>query len=294
MAVLRDLTLTGGPDTDSQYALIGHGDEPGDGDAGDTVSGDVFVRVGGSATLTGGFIGHRIDGGTYESGRTVIGVNGVLTADADSAFNSAPQANGGELRIYLGSLAGDLVDPAALLNGTPHGGDQGPNDQGAFGFALGPYVPNTAVDGGPTVDGNFAYYTLATLLFAAPDGPDGPGLPAFRTDVETLLDEIQGAQSRTGDPGGASFFTNELGEPFQTDVFGSPFGIGALGGPGGLQPAAGGTGEEDEDEDGQQQGPINLGDLQPAAGPGSQQAQAEDTCVAAYFTNLWTAAAACQ
>ena len=53
---------------------------------------------------------------------------------------------------------------------------------------------------------------LATPLFATAVEPaDLPGLPGFPTDVETLLGDIPDAQNRTGDPGGAAFFTNEQG-----------------------------------------------------------------------------------
>ncbi len=279
VTVLNNLILAGLNTTD-RYALIGHGDNPGDGDAGNTVSGDVFVRVGGTAALTNAFIGHLIDNdGTYTAGRTFIGVDGLLTTDALSQFNSAPRGNGGELRIYLLALANDGVNPAALLNGVAHGAAQGPNNQGLFPFAAGPYAPGTAVGGGPVVDGNFAYYLLSDALRAPAIEPAAPfDAPELPTDVETLRDEVRGPESQLDRPGGAQFFTNELGEPFQTTVFTDAFGIG------GLQPAAGGG----------TNGPVNLGGLEPAAGPGSEQAQAEDLCVQTYFGDFWNVDTACR
>ncbi len=155
VTVLRNLTLTG-QDTVDQYAVLGHGDRPGDtdGDAGNTVSGNVTVRVGGTAALTNAFIGHLIDGnGTYTGGNTIVGAGIQLTADAASRFNSAPQGNGGELRIYVASAAADGVNAAALLNGVAHGAARAPNNQGQFAFGTGPYNVSAA-------PGNFAYYTL--------------------------------------------------------------------------------------------------------------------------------------
>ncbi len=147
VVVGNSLTLTG-LDTTDQYALIGHGDDLGDGDAGNTVGGNVFVRVGGTAALTNAFIGHLMDGDGTATGNTFIGVGTALTTDAASQLNSAPT---GQLRIYLASPAGDLVNAATLLNGTAHGATPAPNNQGQALFGAGPYAPAV---------GNFAYYTL--------------------------------------------------------------------------------------------------------------------------------------
>ncbi len=155
ITVVSALTLTGQDVATilGQYAVLGHGNEFGsfDSDAGQGVSGDVMVRVGGAATLTDAFIGHMTDDDTlYTSGNTFVGVGALLTTDAASALNSAAS---GELRIYLGSVAADAVDPAALLNGVAHEAAQAPNNQGAFAFGSGPYAPDLT-------RGNFAYYTL--------------------------------------------------------------------------------------------------------------------------------------
>ena len=82
-----------------------------------------LCRKGEAATLTNAFIGHQIDGdGTYTSGNTFVGVGGDLTSDANSRFNSAPNGSGGELRIYVGTAANDLIDTNTLMNGAVHGG----------------------------------------------------------------------------------------------------------------------------------------------------------------------------
>ncbi|MEM6885818.1 MAG: filamentous hemagglutinin N-terminal domain-containing protein, partial [Verrucomicrobiota bacterium] len=155
------ITLTG-VDAD-QYAWIGHGDDRGDGDAGNTVSGDVIVVGRGGITLTEAAIGHQIDvDGTYTSGDTLVGTEGNLIADAGSRFDSAPT---GELRIYVSDAASDQVDGATLLNGVMHGAVTLPNNQGSFAFGSGPYVPNTSATGGATVNGNFAYYALEGIFF---------------------------------------------------------------------------------------------------------------------------------
>ncbi len=144
-----DLTLTGGTALNNRYAILGHGDQPGDTDTGESVQGNVTVRVGGDVTLTRAILGHRTPtGGSYTSGNTYLGLLGDLTADADSQLNSALDAQGGELRIYLGDAANDLVDTATKLNGVAHGGAQAPNFQGQFVFGDGPYTPE------------FSYYVL--------------------------------------------------------------------------------------------------------------------------------------
>ncbi len=307
VTVLANLTLTG-QDAADQYALIGHGDEPGDGDAGNTVSGSVLVPVGSEATLANAFIGHLIDDdGTYGGGDTIIGAGVLLAADAASAFNSAPT---GELRIYVASAAGDAVEPAARLNGIAHGVPRVPNDQGAFAFELGPYDPLNPVAGSALVAGNFAYYTLP---FAPTAPPPPPGAPALPTDVETLLDEIPPARSRSRDPGGAAFFTNERGAPFQINVFGDGFSIGGVSGPGGLSPAAGGppggpdgppprrtggppsgSGGPPPAAGGRPGPPVNFDGRRPLAGPGSAEAESEDDCVETYVSDVWEADTACE
>ncbi len=145
-----NLTLTG-LDVIDQYALIGHGDEPGDGDASHTVSGDVSIRTSGNTTLTNAFIGHLVDpDGSYTSGNTFIGLAGGLTADAASAFTSAPAS---DLRFYV--AGNDNVNALTLLNGVAHGAAPYPNNQGSYAFGTGPYVPAAGT--------NFAYYTLAAF-----------------------------------------------------------------------------------------------------------------------------------
>ena len=138
----------------SAISQIGH-------DAPTSVSGDVSVRTGGNATLSAeAIIGHTT-GGAYPDGNTFFGVGEVggaqtLTAAAGSQLNSAPAANGGELRIYLPGLAGYQLEAGALLNGAAAPGpgvDPLPNFQGEAAFGLGPY----AVDLGA---GNFGFYTL--------------------------------------------------------------------------------------------------------------------------------------
>ncbi len=140
----------------SYYAIIGHGDRVGGSDAGETVSGDINLRVGGNATLTNAFVGHLVDNdGTYTSGNTYLGVRGDLNTNAGSQFFSAPPTGNGELRFYV--AGNDLVSPATLLNGVAHGGTPFPNDQGNFGFGAGPYSP--------AVGTNFAYYHQPNNIF---------------------------------------------------------------------------------------------------------------------------------
>ncbi len=150
------------------------------------------------------------------------------------------------------------------------------------------------IDFGPTLFSPFAFQNdqVATLTEPPPPPPPPPPpsvapapaapAPEIPVDPESLLDEIRGPSSQLDRPGGAQFFTNELGEPFQATVFSDEFALGELAVAEGVQLAAGGV------------GPINLGDLQPAAGPGSAEAQAEDTCVAAYLGDFWSTTAACQ
>ncbi len=151
----------------------------------------------------------------------------------------------------------------------------------------------------------FEFFAFQPALVGPPVTlADLDAILGFPVDLFTILIDPRGPLSDLSRPGGAQFFTNELGEPFQVTTFSDSFSIGELAGPGGLQPAAGGgTGDEEEEEaegegegqqEGGQQGPVNLGDLQPAAGPGSQQALNEDTCVATFFGDFWNAAAACQ
>ncbi|MCP3689194.1 MAG: hypothetical protein GY784_12355 [Gammaproteobacteria bacterium] len=151
-----------GVDTAYKYAMIGHGDQPGDVDSGNTVSGDLTLRVGGHAGVGSAFIGHQIDAdGTYSSGNTYVGVGGTLTTDATSQFTSADYDSGnntGELRIYLISDTADAVDSSATLNGVEHGPLPAPNNQGNYSFGDGAY------DGSPTeLVANVNYYTLAVL-----------------------------------------------------------------------------------------------------------------------------------
>ncbi len=316
VTVLGVLTLTGQHATE-RYALIGHGDDIGDSDDnfddGNTVGGDVTVRVGGAAQLANAFLGHLIDvNGTYTDGDTYFGVDGVLTADASSGFNSATEANGGELRIYLVSAASDAVNAAALLNGVAHGGDPAPNNQGPYAFGLGTYAPGTvrasAPAGGGAVAGNFAYYTLDAVL-----PPEDDGSSDFPTDVETVMDVgrgIRDAESELSTPGGSALRSNELGAPFQADVFSETFTLVETDGPGvPIRPPAGAAPVDDgawlqtptdrtdawdeEDEIGGVTGPDDLGELNASAGAGDQQAEVE-TCVAAFLGEVWDAAATCQ
>ena len=168
-----NLNVTGQNTTD-RYAIIGHGDQPGDGDSGNTVAGDVMLRIGGDATLTNAFLGHQIDNdGTYTSGNTFVGVLGDLSSDAASQFNSARDTNNGELRIYLLSPANDLVDSATKLNAIAHGGTTAPNNQGTFAFGDGPYnVPGT------DVLAEFNYYTLSALYNYTVDAAEAAAIVA--------------------------------------------------------------------------------------------------------------------
>ncbi len=173
--------------TTNQYALIGNGDELGDVDAVNAVSGDVRVRTGGSATLVNNaFIGNLIDpDGSYTSGNTFIGVGSIggselLTADANSGFFSAPT---GQLRFYIPGVLNNQIAAGASLNGTLASGPGiTPNAQGLYTFGLGPY---SLVD-----PGNFAFYTLGiapvTPIARITGGnnlPDAVVLPAIGKDL---------------------------------------------------------------------------------------------------------------
>ncbi|WP_197169261.1 MBG domain-containing protein [Novipirellula galeiformis] len=164
-----NLTLTG-QDLTGRYALIGHGDQPNDSDVNQTVSGDIMLRIGGSANLTNAVIGHRIDAdgmysdtdpdGNVIGADTFLGVRGDITTDTNSQLFSGGVGTG-ELRLYVGG--NDNVDSTALLNGIAHGSNVFPNDQGMHVFGTGPY----AVGGGSNAvaSGNFNYYHINPDLF---------------------------------------------------------------------------------------------------------------------------------
>ena len=89
---------------------------------------------------------------------------------------------------------------------------------------------------------------------------------------------IFGPLAETNNPGGDVFRTNVLGAGFQNNPFADANPLGSVGG--GPQPAAGGG------------GPVNIGDIEPAAG-GSAAGTEEDDCVEAFLGNIWDADAAC-
>ncbi len=92
---------------------------------------------------------------------------------------------------------------------------------------------------------------------------------------------IPTAEFQNNNPGGDAFFTSEQGVGFQTNLFADGNPIGSLGG--GPQPAGGGG------------NPLNIGDIEPAAGgPGSDGAEADDTCVATYLQSTWDYGDVCQ
>jgi hypothetical protein len=143
LTITGNAVLTGQDITDDRYALIGHGDDPGDWDNGNTVSGDLTLQVGGNLTLANAFLGHQIDpDGTYTSGNTFVGVGTEamqqsLTADAGSSFTSAPLGTG-ELRFYIFDEANNQIAAGASLNGSPAPGlGMADNKQGLFSFWCG-------------------------------------------------------------------------------------------------------------------------------------------------------------
>ncbi|MEX0866306.1 MAG: hypothetical protein WD030_03040, partial [Pirellulales bacterium] len=183
LLVSGSLTLLGRNASDS-YALIGHGDEPGDGDAGHQVSGNVTLSVGEGASLTNAFIGHLIDpNGTYTSGNTHIAVGtanyagsnttDALISDSRSQITSAPD---GELRLYLPRRSSFQMADGATLNGTDvntfNDFTPFPNEQGGHQPFEGGYI--AAND----PDGNFAfYYSLIELWVQAGSGSTVYGEP---------------------------------------------------------------------------------------------------------------------
>ncbi len=200
-----------------------------------------------------------LPGTGFGDGNGGFGYNqlGVGTPDLQANWWGSPNGTGFPVNFAQsinGVAAGDLPTLVVLTTGDDDANTSPPFGNTAFEFFA--FQPETI---GPPIEPPFEF-------------------DPFPTDTESLLDEIRNAESQTDRPGGAAFFTNELAEPFQTSVFTDTFAIGQL------QPAAGGN----------QQGPVNLGDLEPAAGPGSQQAQADDTCVATYFGDFWNTEAACQ
>ncbi len=196
-----DVTLDGnlilsGADISERYVLIGHGDDPGDGDAGNIVRGDINLRVGGSATLTNAFIGHLIDtDGTYASGKTRIAIGAgnftgnnttdQLVTDSNSQFFSAPTANGGELRFYLPRGNSFQAADGTKLNGVDVATFTSslPNLQGTFQPFNGPYSINA-------VDGNFAFYlsVIVDLIVNANNGTSTYG----NTPINPGLDLVSG------------------------------------------------------------------------------------------------------
>jgi len=139
------------------YAKIGHGDyltlNSGT-SAGGFANGDISVKVGESAYIHGGFIGHEGNGNLIPiEGSTYIGVSrnnpsgeGVLSVESltipgeiagntngtevDSAFSSGfvgdTPSNSGELRIYVPGRAQNLIADGTLLNGTSYVVPSGP------------------------------------------------------------------------------------------------------------------------------------------------------------------------
>ncbi len=194
-----------------------------------SVSGDIDLQTGGDATLSPeAIIGHTVEaGGAYTSGNTVFGVGEgggaqTLTAAAGSQLISAPEASGGELRVYLPGLAGYQLEAGALLNGTAAPGpgvDPFPNDQGEALFAEGPYAPDLGV-------GNFGFYLLIDPSAGAGGGggtgtgsssSSGGTNPAAGptstgvTNVEDLVEEVlngNGNGNGNGPVGGGLFDPN--------------------------------------------------------------------------------------
>ena len=166
-----NLTLTG-MDSSTRYAIIGHGDEPGDGDdAGNQVNGNITIRTGESISLTNAFIGHIIDSdGSYNGGKTHIAIGqndysannttATLTTDTNSRFFSAAAADGGELRFYLPTHDSWNANGSARLNGTPSfvATDFEPfvNEVGEFDPFAGGYLGNT--------NHNYSFYFASTVI----------------------------------------------------------------------------------------------------------------------------------
>ncbi len=213
------------------------------------------VRVGPNASIGTGNLFVQVNflpGAGFDNGNGGFAYNqlGTGTPDLDGNWWGTPFATGVAAAINGAGL------PALVTLAT---GDDDTNVSPPFAntaFEMFAFQPDTI--GPPIFD---------PVLF------DG-----FPTDIETLRDEIRGAESQLDRPGGAQFFTNELAAPFQTTVFTDAFSIGEL------QPAA----------DGRTNGPVNLADLEPAAGPGSAEDQAEDLCVETYFGDFWNIEPACQ
>ena len=134
-----NVNLTRGTGDDA-YAKIGHGDQAftngAAGSGSGNIDGGIQVTAGENITSVGGMIGH-VDASTgtsavANSGRTYISVSrndfipntiatgdGVMSADANSVFSSAPS---GELRFYIPSRANNQIAAGALLNGNAYGG----------------------------------------------------------------------------------------------------------------------------------------------------------------------------
>jgi uncharacterized repeat protein (TIGR01451 family) len=150
----HSLTATAGL-TETAYALVGHGAAAGV--VTGTRSGDITLRLGEDLILDSAHVGHvSADGpAVITDGNTFIAVSqnnpfstgtGQILAAATltvTVFNSAPTANGGELRFYAPD--GDHVSIPA---GTPMNSEIFPGTvpvsrtAGFFLFPDGPYIPD--------------------------------------------------------------------------------------------------------------------------------------------------------
>ncbi|MEM7009962.1 MAG: filamentous hemagglutinin N-terminal domain-containing protein, partial [Verrucomicrobiota bacterium] len=145
-----DLTIAGDNTNTDRFGGIGNGDQMGDDDTGQTVSGDINLRVGNDFRAMSGIIGNRVDpSGIQTTGNTYVGVSqalfttegaGQLLFDANTIFSSEAA---GELRFYVPKALNYQGAAGALLNGVAGpapGTDPLPNDQGMFPFGLGGYT----------------------------------------------------------------------------------------------------------------------------------------------------------
>ncbi len=234
-------------------------------------------------------------GSAFAHGNSGFGFNhqGTGTPDLEVNWWGANSAAG------VASAVNGVPAPVGVLaSGNDNNrarGDVGVTGLGPFGFQ---YDPDT---------------------WAPPSLDDG-------ADVDRLVPNVRRRENAGDRPGGAAFFSNELGAPFQVDVFSETFDLVEISDPGGLlQPPADGSGRpgdggglpsvpvdgagepdnaqqtpngrtdawDDEDEIGGVTDPAELDGLNSSAGSGDQQAQVE-TCVVAFLGEVWATAAACE
>lgn len=180
------LTVTAGSGVDA-FALIGHGADaraaPASQGTGSR-AGNISLQIGMTATFSGSQVGHVTISGTLSvtTGNTLIGVSQqdpyasgtgrlLVTGVQTTSFGSAPDANGGQLRLYIPREDSQQIPTNATFNGETFTTANTIPPAQLAGFALfgdGPYIPDYSFYIGGQPD-------MAITKTATPVGPFRPG-----------------------------------------------------------------------------------------------------------------------